>query len=92
MDKNNHSTHTWVGNFAGRLMQLRPHLSIGAAVNYAVHSIHHASDLDPQRAAEIFVFANPMTESASPKPRAGRSEAPSATYRERFGRRSSHPS
>jgi hypothetical protein len=49
------STHAWLGSFAGRLLQLRPSMSIGSAVRYAVMSIHHAAGLDPRRAAELLV-------------------------------------
>jgi len=80
-----HSTHSWVGSFAGRLLQLRPELGIGSAVNYAVHSIHHAADLDPQRAAEIFLLANPLGESAKARRIERPSEPPSAKYRALFG-------
>lgn len=54
-------THSWIGSFAGRLMQLRPTMSLGAAVRYAVMSIHHAEQLDPVRAAELLVMADPVT-------------------------------
>jgi len=87
MDHTNHSTHAWVGGFAGRLMQLRPHVGIGSAVNYAVLSIHHAADLDPHRAAEIFVLANPLADPTRPKPAARSVEPPSAKYRALFGLR-----
>lgn len=49
------STHAWLGSFAGRLLQLRPSMSIGSAVRYAVMSIHVAAGLDPRRAAELLV-------------------------------------
>jgi hypothetical protein len=87
MDNPNHSTHAWVGGFAGRLMQLRPHVGIGSAVNYAVLSIHHAADLDPHRAAEIFLLANPMTEASKPRRATRPVEPPSAKYRALFGLR-----
>jgi len=87
MDQKTHSTHTWVGGFAGRLMQLRPHVGIGSAVGYAVLSIHHAGDLDPHRAAEIFVLANPLVEPAQPKRASSPVEPPSAKYRALFGMR-----
>jgi hypothetical protein len=56
------SSHSWIGRFAVRLMQLRPSMNIGSAVQYAVTSIHHAADLDPCRAAEILVLANRQSE------------------------------
>lgn len=84
---NPHTTHSWVGSFAGRLLQLRPELGIGSAVNYAVHSIHHAADLDPQRAAEIFILANPLTDAERARRAERPSEPPSAKYRALFGHR-----
>jgi len=82
-----HCTHSWLGTFAGRLIQLRPTMNIGSAVQYAVMSIHHASALDPLRAAEIFVLANPIAASTS-VPRALRdSEPPAERYRTLFGYR-----
>lgn len=60
------STHAWLGSFAGRLLQLRPSMSIGSAVRYAVMSIHHAAGLDPRRAAELLVVDG----LASTRPRA----------------------
>jgi hypothetical protein len=54
-----HNTHSWLGSFAARLIQLRPWMSIGSAVTCAVSSIHHAANVDPFRAAEIFVALHP---------------------------------
>ena len=88
---NNHSTHSWVGSFAARLMQLRPHLGVGAAVNYAVLSIHHAADIDPHRAAEIFVLANPMNTPGQKSHASRPAEPPSAKYRALFGLRAAMP-
>jgi hypothetical protein len=87
----NHSTHTWIGSFAERLVQLRPVLGIGSAVQYAVMSIHYAADIDPRRAAEIFVISNPMSDSikqrrAEPPP----AVSPAARYRNLFGARTAH--
>lgn len=81
----NHSTHTWIGSFAARLVQLRPVLSIGSAVQYAVMSIHYASDLDPQRAAEIFVISNPMSDSIKQRRAEQPVESHAARYRNLFG-------
>jgi hypothetical protein len=53
-------THAWIGRFAGRLMQLRPAIGLTSAVRYAVMSIHHAAELDPSRAAELLVMADPV--------------------------------
>jgi hypothetical protein len=54
-----HNTHAWLGSFAARLIQLRPWMSIGSAVTCAVSSIHHAANVDPFRAAEVFVQLHP---------------------------------
>jgi hypothetical protein len=61
---NSHCTHSWLGSFAGRLIQLRPRLSVGSAVTCAVSSFHHAADIDPHRAAEIFASAIPVVGTA----------------------------
>jgi len=85
----NHCTHSWLGSFAGRLLQLRPDFSLGTVVSCAVHSIHHAGNIDPHRAAEIFVLANsvPRKSGRSPRP----AESPSANYRNLFGLRTTEP-
>jgi hypothetical protein len=57
-----HCTHSWLGSFAVRLIQLRPKMSVGRAVSCAVASIHRAADIDPLRAAEIFAQMNPISE------------------------------
>lgn len=79
-----HCTHSWLGSFAGRLIQLRPSMGIGSAVSYAVLSIHHAADIDPHRAAEIFVQANPMPEPVVQRA-ARQVDSPAARYRALFG-------
>lgn len=84
---NTHCTHSWLGSFAGRLIQLRPAMNIGAAVQYAVMSIHHASDLDPLRAAELFVLANPPATPIRARRAERQAEAPAARYRSLFGQR-----
>jgi hypothetical protein len=80
-----HCTHSWLGSFAGRLIQLRPSMSIGSAVSYAVLSIHHAADIDPHRAAEIFAQANPVPEPSTPQRAPRRVASPAARYRALFG-------
>ena len=82
-----HSTHSWIGGFAARLVQLRPVLSIGCAVQYAVMSIHYAADLDPARAAEIFVIANPLSDSLKQQRTEQRAESHAVRYRNLFGLR-----
>jgi len=51
------SSHEWLGSFAGRLLQLRPSMHVGTAVQHAVTSIHLAADLDPHQAAELLASA-----------------------------------
>jgi hypothetical protein len=75
-----HSTHSWLGSFAGRLIQLRPHISVGGAVTCAVSSIHYAADIDPRRAAELFVIANPVTKTIR-RARAAPKDRSAAAYR-----------
>jgi hypothetical protein len=55
-----YSTHSWIGSFAGRLMQLQPDLSVASAVRCAVESIHHSTGLDPHQAAEAFASTQRM--------------------------------
>jgi len=88
---NTHCTHSWLGSFAGRLIQLQPTMNIGSAVQYAVMSIHHASDLDPRRAAEIFVLANPTAAPLRQRQAVRQTEAPAARYRTLFGHRAPAP-
>jgi len=87
-----HSTHSWLGSFAGRLIQLRPHISIGSAVSYAVLSIHHAADQDPHRAAEILVQTNPTLEAGAPWRPVPRLDSHSSRYRTLFGLPQTQPS
>lgn len=87
----NHCTHTWIGSFAARLTQLRPGLCIGSAVQYAVMSLHHAAELEPRRAAEIFVIANPNPDSVQRRPAAQPAELHAARYRSLFGARLAAP-
>jgi hypothetical protein len=84
-----YSTHSWLGSFAGRLIQLWPSMHIGSAVQCAVMSIHYAVDLDPRQAAELFATANPTLE---PKPVPTKRSAPAkesqtSRYRTMFGSR-----
>jgi hypothetical protein len=48
-------------------------------------SIHYASDLDPQRAAEIFVISNPMSDSIKQRRAEQAVESHAARYRNLFG-------
>ena len=79
-----HCTHSWLGSFAARLIQLRPELHIGSAVQFAVTSFHHAAHIDPERAAEIFAAAVPAIEPSRGMHGARRAEPPAARYRTLF--------
>jgi hypothetical protein len=87
-----HSTHSWLGTFAMRLIQLRPRLSIGYAVTCAVSSIHCASEIDPRRAAEIYLQANPIPKQAASRRATRRVSAPASGYRAFVGSLFSMPS
>jgi hypothetical protein len=52
--RDKHSTHTWIGGFAARLLQLCPGFSVVQAVNCAVESLHDSEDAEPRQAAEDF--------------------------------------
>ena len=64
-------SHTWIGEFAARLIQLRPQTSIAAAVATAVRCIHDARAIHPHRAVEIFLLVAAPTYAPRPpkKPR-----------------------
>lgn len=82
----NHCTHSWIGSFADRLAELRPSLSLGSAVQYAVMSIHYAADLEPRRAAEVFVMSNPLSDTIKRQQRSARpTPSRAARYRNLFG-------
>ena len=77
-----HGTHSWLGGFAARLLQLRPHVSLQSAIQCAVVNFHHAADMAPQAAAELFVQANPIVGGSAPSRPA---EPQAARYRTMFG-------
>ena len=81
----NHCTHSWIGSFADRLAELRPGLSLGSVVQYAVMSIHYAADLEPRRAAEVFVMANPLSSTIKQQRSARPTRSHAARYRNLFG-------
>ena len=80
----NHSTHSWLGGFTERLVQLRPTLNVATAVQYAVMSIHYAAELDPRRAAEI-VLSNPASEAVKKRRAARARESQATRYQTLFG-------
>ena len=48
----NQSAHLWLGRFCVHLMQLRPDISLRAAVNRAVAAYPYADNLMPEEAAK----------------------------------------
>jgi hypothetical protein len=53
------STHSWLGRFCVRLMQLRPDTHVVHAVQDAVATFPYASSLEPEDAAEVFAQRHP---------------------------------
>ena len=51
------SSHSWLGMFASRLLELRPKASVVSSMRCAVSSLHVASDLDPRKAADSYAAA-----------------------------------
>jgi hypothetical protein len=80
-----HSTHSWLGSFAGRLMQLRPDLTLGSAVQCAVEHLHRATELDPQSAAEEYAQLSLNARSIAHRRAVAQRAAASARYRDLFG-------
>jgi len=50
------ATHSWIGHFAGRLMQLQPKLLPGNAVFLAVERHDDSRTLAPLEAADAFAL------------------------------------
>jgi hypothetical protein len=82
---NKHSTHSWLGSFAGRLMQLRPDLTLGSAVHCAVEHMHRATDLDPQSAAEEYARLSLTARSIAQRRASAQRANASGRYRDLFG-------
>jgi hypothetical protein len=79
------STHTWLGAFAARLLQLRPGFDASSAIRCAVENIHDLTELDPRCAAEQFAHANAWTLTAAQEPEAPQAGEPqSSRYRRLF--------
>jgi len=83
------SSHAWIGSFAAHLMQLRPSMKLGSAVQYAVMSIHHAADMDPERAAELLALASATPEPVEDRYSARLIERHAARYRALLAARAS---
>jgi len=88
---NKSSSHHWLGSFAGRLMQLRPSMHVGTAVQHAVTSIHLAADLDPHQAAELLVSAITTSDAAGTRRASGPVVTHASRYRTMFGTHASTP-
>jgi hypothetical protein len=65
------TNHLWLGRFAVRLMQLRQDMTLPSAVARAVKAHGYASDLGPERAAELDATAS-VCQSRSSLPAARR--------------------
>jgi len=50
------TSHAWIGGFAVRLMQLKPGLHAGPAIQLAVQNHELAGGMQPQMAAEEFAL------------------------------------
>jgi len=55
----NHSTHLWLGQFAARLMELRPGMGLLEAVQHAVANYDCAEHLKPEQAAAMLATDYP---------------------------------
>ncbi len=67
----NQSSHSWLGRFCVQLMRLNPDLNVLVAVKHAVATQPYAGDLEPERAARLFVDTHPGVLDAryAPRPR-----------------------
>jgi len=54
------STHTWLGQFAARLMELRPETTLVQAVQCAVANFPFAEHLEPEKAAAMIAAVRPQ--------------------------------
>jgi len=55
----NQSSHSWLGRFCVQLMRIKPELNVIVAVKHAVATQPYAADLEPERAARLFVESHP---------------------------------
>jgi hypothetical protein len=49
------SAHPWIARYCIRTLQLQPSLPARIAIRWAVAAYPYCADLEPERAAEIFV-------------------------------------
>ena len=55
----NQSSHSWLGRFCVQLIRIKPDLNVIVAVKHAVATQPYAADLEPERAARLFVESHP---------------------------------
>jgi len=55
-----YTSHSWLGAFAARLLELHPQTKIGTAIRAAVRTYHDAIGFDPRVAAEHFLVGGSM--------------------------------
>jgi hypothetical protein len=55
----NQSSHSWLGRFCLQLLRIKPDLNPLVAVKHAVATQPYADDLEPERAATMFVNTHP---------------------------------
>jgi hypothetical protein len=67
----NQSSNYWIGQFALRLMKLRPGLIALDAVKYAVSQCPYSDDLEPEYAVAAFLVGHPNLNSSRQRARRG---------------------
>ena len=65
----NQSSHSWLGRFCVQLLRVKPDLNVLVAVKHAVAAQPYAADLEPERAARIFIDSHPGALDATYSPR-----------------------
>ena len=55
----NQSSHSWLGRFCAHLIRVKPDLNVIVAVKHAVATQPYAADIEPERAARIFLDTHP---------------------------------
>lgn len=55
----NRSSHSWLGRFCVQLLRMKPGLNVIVAVKHAVATQPYAADIEPERAARLFVESHP---------------------------------
>jgi len=73
------SSHTWLGMFANRLLELRPTASVASSMRCAVSTFHDSCKLDPRKAADNYASTRGNTRQVPAK-----REPASLRYEARF--------